>query len=158
LPINSVEMRQWCRFKLRTLLALPLLFSVGWVGWLWVSWPSRTISEFNGLMAKHEFEGALKRLDCDDCWVEVDTVSNGDGYLVFYYKEDSPRWFWGKVLELEPRTVLDIGLARARCKSLPNFEIITERGRILVKPRFSEAWHAAWRRRKQAESRLEVQP
>ena len=52
--------RRLFRFRLRTLLALPIVFAAMW--W-WVTWPERSANKFVGLLAAGDIEAARAMID-----------------------------------------------------------------------------------------------
>ena len=64
--------RRFVRYRLRTLLLLPVLFAAGW--W-WVTWPERTARRFVGLVAAGDVDGARAMFDeqepSDGFWLLV---------------------------------------------------------------------------------------
>jgi hypothetical protein len=63
MPPSPTNVRRLFRFRLRTLLLLPLLFAVGW--W-WVNWPERTARRFVELLAAGNIEAAKEMSDILD--------------------------------------------------------------------------------------------
>jgi hypothetical protein len=68
-------LRRILRFRLRTLLLLPIIFAVGW--W-WVTWPERTARRFVDLLAAGNIKAAQAMSDFSEegLWIlaEIDRV------------------------------------------------------------------------------------
>lgn len=61
------------RFRLRTLLLLPLVFAIGWY---WTIWPERTMDAFVDSMLQGRFTVAGTMVDCIDCSIDLDWPAN----------------------------------------------------------------------------------
>jgi hypothetical protein len=84
---NPKPRRRFLRFRLRTLLLLPLVFAAAW--W-WVTWPERTARRFVELLATGDIDSAKAMTDFseEELWVlaEIDGIEfkppvlNSDGW------------------------------------------------------------------------------
>src|ERR1700741_4932191 len=106
-------MRKWLRFRfrLRTLLLAPLVFGAGW--W-WGTWPTRTVTKLNSLVAAGESEAAESlTVFSPDVRITPATVSI-DLRAPFVAPLD--------------RTWADLLLARQRYQLMANFDVTVQTG------------------------------
>jgi hypothetical protein len=53
--VGAQKLHRRFRFRLRTLLLVPVVFAVAW--W-WITWPNRTLRDFNHLVASGQLDAA----------------------------------------------------------------------------------------------------
>jgi hypothetical protein len=60
MPTTPTTRRHFLRYRLRTLLLLPLVFALGW--W-WVTWPQRTMGHLDALVAANRLDEAAALIE-----------------------------------------------------------------------------------------------
>jgi hypothetical protein len=60
---DTAAIRNWLRFRLRTLFIACFLAAVGLWAYRWIQWPARTLKAFNGLVEQKRYEEAAARLE-----------------------------------------------------------------------------------------------
>jgi hypothetical protein len=120
--------RRWWRFSLRTLLLLMALFAAGvW----WITWPSRTVNEFNSLVAQERFDEACAMVEVPrGCRVSIDPTPFEEAQRLSLTPSDSDVTSMGPTVPLraELPTVTEMLFGTRRVDSW--FEVEVVRGRI----------------------------
>ena len=122
---NTPKSRRFLRFRLRTLLLLPLVFAAGW--W-WATWPERTARRFVELLNAGEIESAkamcIEPIATDGLWVMAATTE----YIHSQPGLKAPTW--GEFRSARRSFALS-------WKSDTHFgttELFAERGRVVIPP------------------------
>ena len=127
------------RFRLRSLLAMPIAFAV--VFW-WVTWPSRTFRSFDDAIARQQFEIVNSAVERRQCFFEF--REDGIQYIAengsFYYPIGISNQF-PKHLDLSDRSLADLIQSRMRYRVRgfnppnPPIEITVQFGKIYIQGR-----------------------
>src|SRR5262245_5312989 len=111
-----------CRFRLRTLLLLPVLFAAGW--W-WITWPARTADRFVTFLMVRDLDSARAMIDGEQPTNAVTPFQKSARPIIL-----PPQLLpgtWSEFLSGSRRFNLVWGGSR---------EFVASRGRIVLPPRF----------------------
>ncbi len=86
---HTSSRRRWFRFRLRSLLALPLVFALSWC---WVTWPERTVRRYCELLAAKSFDGARSMSDLRKSSSTMEKICGLKGFTMGKPLLVSPTW------------------------------------------------------------------